>query len=151
MVSTGQGFHKINAPVDLTAGAQVVVSPGGSASIAYTDDCVVAVKPSGIAVIQERTPCVKLPKPMHFGYEEAAVSGDGMGFTPKVGSETKTSSDAPPSTAKKPVYIPTQSTLDDDDDHHDWGTIFLIGGVAVGAGAIALILANQGDDDPVSP
>ena len=149
-VSTGQGFQKIAAPTEVAAGGQVMVSPGGSATIGYAQDCVVPVKPFGLSVIQTEPPCRKFPPPSHFGFEEMAVTpgdaaGDTYGFAPKVsGEEKKTSSEEP-----QPVYHPIQTSSVSGDNSSHWGSLCLVGGVVVGAGALAAILLSQ--SSPSSP
>ncbi len=152
-VSTGQGFQKIAAPTVVAAGGQVMVSPGGSATIAYAQDCVVPVKPFGLSVIQTEPPCRKFPPPSHFGFEEMAVTpgdaaGDTYGFAPKVsGEEKKTSSEEPAPVVSHPI----QTSSESGDGSTHWGTLCLVGGVVVGAGALAAILLGQNNSKPVSP
>jgi hypothetical protein len=56
-VSQGQGFLKINGRVEANVGDQVMVSPGGSATITYGDGCKQQVTSSGVATIQNPSPC----------------------------------------------------------------------------------------------
>lgn len=133
-VSNGQGFQKIAGPVELHAGAQVMVGPQGAATIAYADDCVVPVKPAAVTVVSRWSPCGALPEPMH--------------FTPRVGEEVKTSDTLPPTS---PPRRSSRASSKKDDKSDNLGTYVIVGGVAVGAGVVAAVLASQGDDDPVSP
>lgn len=56
LVSGGQGFQAIAGNAELAAGGQVLVRPGGLATIAYTGNCTVHVG-SGIWFVQEKAPC----------------------------------------------------------------------------------------------
>jgi hypothetical protein len=146
-VSTGQGFEKIAAPTEVAAGAQVMVSPGGSATIAYAQDCLVSADPGRVAVVQRWSPCQALPEPMHFTPKVKEA---------KVNEEKKPSDDqaAPPPPPPPPPVVTQQSSADEGGDgssHPSFGTYCLIGGVVVGAGVLAAILVTQNNDNPVSP
>ncbi len=57
LVNTGTGFKPLaSAPGDLTAGSQVMVRPGGAATITYASNCSVRV-PSGVWAVQASAPC----------------------------------------------------------------------------------------------
>lgn len=56
-VSQGQGFLKINGRVQANVGDQVMVSPGGSATIIYDDGCKVKVNSGNVATISNPDPC----------------------------------------------------------------------------------------------
>lgn len=55
-VSKGQGFAPIAGEAQLVAGNQVMVRPGGIATIAYGSACTVRVG-SGVWLVQEKAPC----------------------------------------------------------------------------------------------
>lgn len=164
-VGTGQGFQLIVAPTEVAAGAQVMVSPKGAASIAYSDRCVVTARAAAITIIESRSPCRKLPEPSYFGFAQSneegiRIGGGAFGFTPKVDvpetqeeppapakEETKTVTPPPVASSKKepepePVYENKAPA-----DH----SFLLVGGVVVGAAALAAVLASQGSDGPASP
>jgi hypothetical protein len=161
-VGSGHGFQKINAPTEVAAGAQVVVSPGGLASIAYAGNCVVSAHPASITVIEKQPPCAGFPAPTYFGFAQSNQEGLGdiergtFGFTPKVdepepepepeatssgGSSSGSESSGP--TRREPVVVQEPSHW----DH----SLLIVGGVVVGAGALAAILAGGGHDGPASP
>lgn len=165
-VSTGQGFRAINQPTEFAAGAQVMVSAEGRATIVYSADCVVPVSAASVAFVQPRAPCRSLPAPMHFGYEQyTPAAGDPLGFTPKVGPQKPppAPTDAAWPTESYPLPPPPPPPPPEDSSNTTseqsgassspgWGTILIIGGVAVGAGVLAGVLAGGGgDSDPVSP
>jgi hypothetical protein len=131
-VSEGQGFQPITGSVELAAGAEVMVGPGGSATIAYADGCVVAVKPGSLGVVRSASPCAGLSQPRN--------------FTPRAGEEWITSVTLPPS--EPPQGQTSASTATGDGKLTSY---VIVGGVALGTGVIAAVLASQGGDDPVSP
>ena len=140
LISQGQGFQKIDRPTDIPAGAKIMVGPRASATIAYADDCVVPLNSAGVTVVRSWSPCKALPEPMR--------------FTPRVGEERKTSAEAPPPApppAPSGSSAPKNSSAKQSDDDDPFGTYLIVGGVAVGAGVLAGVLASQSDDDPVSP
>jgi len=157
-VGSGHGFQKIDAPTEVAPGAQVVVSPGGLASIAYAGNCVVSAHPASITVIEKQPPCAGFPAPTYFGFAQSNQEGLGniergtFGFTPKVdepepepeatssGGSSSTQSSGP--TRREPVVVQEPSHW----DH----SLLIVGGVVVGAGALAAILAG-GHDGPASP
>ncbi len=149
-VGSGQGFRLIVAPTEVAAGAQVMVSPAGAASIAYSDTCVVPAPAAALTVIESQPPCASLPEPSHFGFaqsneEGVAIDNDQFGFTPKVDA---------PDPADPPAGASRQrrsTTAQDDGRPRDHDALLLVGGVVVGAGVIAAILASQGSDKPASP
>jgi hypothetical protein len=164
-VGTGQGFQLIVAPTEVAAGAQVMVSPKGAASIAYSDNCVVTAPAAAITIIGSRSPCRSLPEPSYFGFaqgneEGIGISGEAFGFTPKVDApeaEEEAPAPAPAEETKKTAPVPVTGTKNEPEtvyeekrpeDHHSF---LLVGGVVVGAGALAAILASQGGDGPASP
>ena len=137
-VSTGQGFQKIVAPTEFAPGAQVMVSPGGTATIAYANDCVVQVKPASVVAVTTWSPCKALPEPMH--------------FTPKVGEEKKTSAqESPAPEPPSPPPPPPAEETAAEQGGSNFGNYCLIGGVVVGAGALAAILLSQNNDHSASP
>jgi len=169
-VSTGHGFLKISAPTEFAAGTQVMVSPEGSATIAYSNNCIVRVGPAAVTVIQDRSPCPTYAKPWHFGFEQSGpLPGldNAFGFTPKVSDgvekkkkvteeseQTTTTTEKKKKSAGAPDMNPEPlppSPPEENSEHHHWDHVVLIGGVVVGAGALAAILASQGSETPVSP
>jgi len=58
LVNTGSGFKPVaSAAGDLKPGSQVMVPPGGAATISYASNCSVRV-PSGVWAVQAVAPCV---------------------------------------------------------------------------------------------
>ena len=56
-ISHGEGFRQITTNTDVTMGASVIASPGGSAKIVYDGGCTVDVKPGQIVNVQATSPC----------------------------------------------------------------------------------------------
>jgi hypothetical protein len=152
-IGAGQGFQLIVAPTEVAAGAQVMVSPTGAASIAYSNDCVVPAPAAAITVVESRPPCKSFPKPSYFGFAQSneegiTVDSDAFGFAPKVDApDSPEKTDAPgpvASTHRRPRPVHESARRN---DH----ALLIVGGVIVGAGALAAILASQGKDGPASP
>lgn len=72
LISTGDGFVPLAGPVELQAGGQVMVQPGGLATITYAGNCTVRVG-SGVWLVQPAPPC-----------KEAAV----IDFTTRMNQQT---------------------------------------------------------------
>jgi hypothetical protein len=174
-ISTGQGFHAIAVPTEIAAGGQVMVGPGGAASIAYSATCVVPASPAAITVVASRPACSDFPKPSYFGFSQSeevglSVEEDAFGFTPKVGTprapggsvSQKTDEKDEPVAAPVPqaerVPLPPRPPPPEEPEHEEaaasyWDNhgVLIIGGVVVGAGVLAAVLASSGGDDPASP
>lgn len=162
-VGSGHGFQKIDAPTEVAAGAQVMVSPGGLASIAYAGNCVVSAYPAAITVIEKQPPCAGFPAPAYFGFAQSNQEGLGniergaFGFTPKVDEPEPepepeaTSSGESSSSGSSQSSGPTrpEPVVAQEPSHWDH-SLLIVGGVVVGAGALAAILAG-GSDGPTSP
>ena len=56
LINTGSGFSPILSDAELAPGHQIMVQPGGLASITYANNCVVRVG-SGIWLVQATPPC----------------------------------------------------------------------------------------------
>ena len=56
LINTGSGFSPILSDAELAPGHQIMVQPGGLASITYANNCVVRVG-SGIWLVQAAPPC----------------------------------------------------------------------------------------------
>ena len=56
LINEGNGFQPLTGAADLSAGGRVMVRPGGAATIAYTNNCVVKVG-SGVWTVQPTAPC----------------------------------------------------------------------------------------------
>lgn len=56
LVSKGDGFSPIASNTELAPGSQIMVRPGGLASITYGNKCVVRVGP-GVWLVQDASPC----------------------------------------------------------------------------------------------
>jgi hypothetical protein len=71
-----------------------------------------------------------------------------MNFTPRAGEEWITSVTLPPS---EPPQGQTSGSTATGDGDGKLTSYVIVGGVALGTGVIAAVLASQGGDDPVSP
>lgn len=160
-IGTGRGFQKINAPTEVPAGAQVMVGPQGSAEISYSDNCTVTAPPASITIVEKRPPCREYAEPSYFGFAQSnqeglIVSGSTFGFTPKVDAPDNDNEPAVVSETKKPAPAPlpppppaTPTIAAGSGGGSTW---LVVGGVVVGAGALAAILASSsGGDGPASP
>jgi hypothetical protein len=58
LVNRGQGFVPVAANAELAPGGQVLVQPGGLATIAYASNCTVRVG-SGVWAVQATAPCAQ--------------------------------------------------------------------------------------------
>jgi hypothetical protein len=166
------GFSPIAVPTEIAPGGQVMVGPGGAASIAYSATCVVPASPAAITVVASRPACGDFPKPSYFGFAQSEEVGlfveeDAFGFTPKVGtpripggsvSQKKDEKEEPaaapvPEAASAPLPprppAPEQSAQEEAPSSF-WNSngVLIIGGVIVGAGVLAAVLASDG---PASP
>ena len=166
-VGTGQGFQLIVAPTEVSAGAQVMVGPKGAASIAYSGNCVVTAPAAAVTIVESQAPCSgkSLPAPSYFGYtqtnqEGIATGGMTYGFTPKVEAPDETAeapAPAPPKQTKEEPPAPVVMTKKEPEPVYeekpptDHSALLIVGGVVVGAGALAAVLASQGSDGPASP
>ena len=56
-ISQGEGYRKVVGSTQAGPGARVVVNPGGSGQIVYSDGCVVEVAPGVVAVVAKHSPC----------------------------------------------------------------------------------------------
>lgn len=134
-VSTGQGFHQVDAATEFPAGAQVIVRPGSSAKIAYSETCVVPVRAASVAIVQDKPPCGPFAPPSHFGFESSkqySSAADETEFATKVSNPERR----------------TVFTKDDPSCEHDY---LLIGGLLIGGGGLAALLLSQGSGNPGSP
>ena len=132
-VSTEDGFKRLDETSEVAPLSRVMVAPGGSATIVYTNNCQVRV--TSFATVLAKPPCKgEFAKPSYLSAERPPISAadDDYGFTPKVGSRTR------PRSA-------------DDDCVFDHHTLLVIGGVALAAGAALLLLNDGGEEGPASP
>jgi len=171
-ISTGQGFHPIAVPTEIAPGGQIMVGPGGAASIAYSATCVVPASPAAITVVASRPACGDFPKPSYFGFAQSeevglSVEEDAFGFTPKVGtprvpggsvSQKNDDKEEPvaapvPQAERVPLPPPLPPPGEPPgEEGSSWNhSVLIIGGVIVGAGVLAAVLAGSGGDDPASP
>ena len=58
LVNNGAGFVRVLSSTEVTPASQIMVSPGGSALIAYAGNCTVRV-PSGVWHVQQASPCAE--------------------------------------------------------------------------------------------
>jgi hypothetical protein len=56
-VNQGQGFKKLGSSFEAKVGDAVMVSPGGSAKVSYSDGCVIELKPGAVMAITALSPC----------------------------------------------------------------------------------------------
>lgn len=166
-IGTGQGFQAIAGPTEAAAGAQIMVGPNGAALIAYSETCVVRAPAEAITIVENQLPCSSLPEPSHFGFVQSdegsadatphvSVPSELLAFTPKVDAPDADESPAKPETPKKsqasaPVNKHVPRTVRDEERPRDHDALLIVGGVVVGGGVLAAILANQGGDHPASP
>jgi hypothetical protein len=56
-VNQGQGFQKATGRIDARVGDSVMVSPNGSATVAYSDGCTIKLQPGAVMTIGALSPC----------------------------------------------------------------------------------------------
>jgi hypothetical protein len=56
-LSHGEGYRRLSGSAQARPGDRVVVNPGGSGQIVYSDGCKVEVKPGSVAIITNQSPC----------------------------------------------------------------------------------------------
>jgi hypothetical protein len=56
-VNQGQGFQPINSRIDANVGDSVMVGPGGTATVMYSDGCKVDVQPGAVTTVAPLSPC----------------------------------------------------------------------------------------------
>jgi hypothetical protein len=56
-LNRGQGFQPVNSRVDANVGDTVVVGPGSTAIVTYSDGCKVSVQPGAVTTIAPLSPC----------------------------------------------------------------------------------------------
>ena len=76
LVNTGQGYKPAQSTLTLSAGDAVMVEPGSTASVTYSDGCQVQVQAGGVLVIGPQSPCALRPKQ---GYMGLAGGGNDQG------------------------------------------------------------------------
>jgi hypothetical protein len=130
LVREDQGFRPVGARTEVAAGAEVLVKPGGSAAVIYADGCMVSVSPLAVAVVQAASPCTKFAPP---SYLSASLA------SPNVQRETRSRGVTPPETVGE--------------HGHDYSTIAVVLGVAIGAAAVGagVLLGGLGKSKPTSP
>jgi hypothetical protein len=129
LISKGEGFAPIAGDAQLIAGNQVMVRPGGMATIAYGAACTVRVG-SGVWLVQEKAPC--------------APGTTMIDFTGRMNQQ-------PP--GDPPADPPGDPPADTAGGGIDTTTGLVIGGVVIAGGVgLGLLLSNDSKDDkPASP
>ena len=56
-INRGDGYQRVSAPTQITAGDLIMASPEGSAELVYYDDCRVTVQPGAVMTIAREPPC----------------------------------------------------------------------------------------------
>jgi hypothetical protein len=56
-INSGSGFHQVSGSAELAPGNSVMVPPGASAEIRYSDDCRIPVRPGSVEVVARFSPC----------------------------------------------------------------------------------------------
>ena len=56
-INRGSGFHRVAGAVQVVPGTSVMVAPGGSADILYSDGCRIPVRPGAVQVVAPVSPC----------------------------------------------------------------------------------------------
>ncbi len=63
LVNTGVGFKKIEGPLELVPGDQIMVGALGSAQVKFADGCSVPVQPGQIVQVGPESPCIAQKEP----------------------------------------------------------------------------------------
>ena len=79
-VNQGQGFQRVNTRVDANVGDSVMVGPGGSANVVYSDGCTVNVQPGSVVSISALSPCASgsLAQDSDGGLSTGAIAGGAL-------------------------------------------------------------------------
>lgn len=56
-INSGTGFKKVKSGTQANVGDRVMVSPGGSAVLMYSDGCEVKVQPDSVTTVSAQSPC----------------------------------------------------------------------------------------------
>jgi hypothetical protein len=56
-INQGSGFQPVNSRVDANVGDSIMVGPGGTATVAYSDGCTVTVQPGAVTTVDPISPC----------------------------------------------------------------------------------------------
>jgi hypothetical protein len=128
LVSSGEGFRALTGPAQLAAGNQVMVRPGGVATIAYGSDCLVRVG-SGVWLVQAAAPCAPGTREIDF---TGRMNQQPPADPPPVDQEP------PPEGGGLPGIDPV--------------TGLVIGGVVVGGVVLGVVLSQDSNNNrPASP
>jgi hypothetical protein len=57
LIDRGGGFDSVGGPTSLDPGNTVIVNPGGSAVVVYSDECKVPVQPGAVLTVAKYPPC----------------------------------------------------------------------------------------------
>ena len=57
MINKGAGFIKIDKATRLQQGDTVIVAPGGTAKLSYSDGCSIQVKTAAVVTVRAKSPC----------------------------------------------------------------------------------------------
>lgn len=105
-INQGQGFQPINGLVEAKAGDSIMVSPGGSATVAYADGCNVKLQPGAVMIIAPLSPCASgsnAQEPDQNSGMEGLIFGAGVaGVTGFVGYEIYNSTKTNPTKPASP-------------------------------------------------
>lgn len=82
LVNSGSGFKPVSGTTEVSAGAQVMVRPGGSAFIVYSATCTTRVGSERVWAVQAAAPCSAGKTSLDF---TGRMSQDGSTGTPGVG------------------------------------------------------------------
>jgi hypothetical protein len=81
-VNDGNGFQPVNGRIDVNVGERVMVSPGGTATIVYSDGCKIPVQPGTVTTITSASPCTSpFYRDQSFAEDTPSGSGQILGLT----------------------------------------------------------------------
>lgn len=154
-IGTWRGFQNVVGPTEVSAGAQVMVGPEGAAAIAYSDTCIVSAPPAAVTVVESRPPCSDFAEPSYFGFSQSnqeglRIDGAPLDFTPRVDVPEPNGGAiaAEDRTREWPTVAPppprSRSTAAAEEKRSWDHSLLIAGGVIVGAGILAAILASSG-------
>lgn len=58
LVNKGEGYRQVVGSVDVKAGDSILVNPGGSGQITFSDGCAVDIGPGSVITISPQSPCL---------------------------------------------------------------------------------------------
>src|ERR1700674_5206975 len=75
-INSGAGFHQVSGAAQVRPGTSIMVGPGGSAEVLYSDGCRMPAGPGSVVTVAPISPCAQGQEP---GYNPYTVGVLGIG------------------------------------------------------------------------